>query len=151
MQTVDKIEYYDSGFRKDMARGKYDLPINHRLKLARYAKGLTSEKASAELKRRGIKLGQSSIQGYEANEKSTNHRYPSIPAFLALADLYECSLDYIFGIHGELNRNPEQDLKDRIKYEYNLKWGGKEINVAKRKKIMVFMEALMADPLPKKD
>lgn len=151
MQTVDKVEYYESGFRKEMSRGKHDLPINVRLKMARYAKGLTTEKAVAELKKRGIKLGQSTLQGYEANEKSSNHRYPSIPAFLALADLYDCSLDYIFGTHGEPNRDPEKDLKDRIKYEYGLKWDGKEINIAKRKKIMFFLETLMADTPSKKD
>ena len=82
---------------KDLKRPKYDLPLNKRLKEARLLKKMSAAGVVRELKLRGIQLGVSTLQGYEASEDSSNHRYPPTIQLLALADYYEVSLDYLFG------------------------------------------------------
>jgi transcriptional regulator with XRE-family HTH domain len=108
---VQKNEFYNGGFPKHIQRNKHNLPINDRLKEARLNKGLSLTKAIQELSYRGIKCGVSTLQGYEANENSLNHRYPSIPMLLALSDLYDCSTDFLFGISDRMKRMRKQNKK----------------------------------------
>jgi transcriptional regulator with XRE-family HTH domain len=78
-------------------RKKYNLPLNERLKMLREEKGFTCSKTCKELERRGVKCAQATYQSYEADETSLNHRYPSLFMLLALADLFECSIDFLTG------------------------------------------------------
>lgn len=97
MMPMKKEENYESGFPKKVCRNKYNLPINERLKIARNKKGYSLSKAITELSERGVKMGLSTLQGYEAHEESLNHRYPSVSMLYALAELYDCSIDFLFG------------------------------------------------------
>jgi len=99
MQAIqtENERLYKSGFRKTMNRTKFDLPINERLKECRNAKKMSATQVVHELKQLGVNIGHSSLQGYEAPENSVNHRYPSLPNMIALADFYDVSLDYLFG------------------------------------------------------
>lgn len=78
-------------------RKKYNLPISERLRMARIEKGFTPAQTIKELEIRGVKCAQSTLQGYEAEETMLSHRYPSLFMLLALADLYECSVDFLIG------------------------------------------------------
>lgn len=98
-----KDGFYEGGISKHIERKKYDLPLNERLKEARIRKELSLSQTVKELEKRGVKCGQSTLQGYEACESSLYHRYPSLIMLLALADLYECSIDYLFGRCKNLN------------------------------------------------
>lgn len=92
-----KNEEFENGFTKTIPNNKLGLPMNERLRIARGVKGFSLNKTIQELSKRGVKCGLSTLQGYEANEESLNHRYPSINMLLALAELYDCSIDYLFG------------------------------------------------------
>jgi transcriptional regulator with XRE-family HTH domain len=142
MQTAKKDDYYKSGFAKELRRSKHNLPINERLKKARNAKGLTLAQVIVELEQRGEKLGLSTLQGYEANETSLNHRYPSITALLALASLYECSTDYIFGLSNMLSPIYKKDLKTRFEYE-DISWEEKPISARKRQMMIYALNTIM--------
>jgi transcriptional regulator with XRE-family HTH domain len=99
MQAIqtENERFYQSGFRKQMNRNKFNLPISERLKECRTAKKLSGAQVVREMKARGVNIGNSSLNGYEAPETSMNHRYPSLINMIALADIYEVSLDYLFG------------------------------------------------------
>jgi transcriptional regulator with XRE-family HTH domain len=100
MQAVETEtkSHYSNGFKKNIQRNKYDLPLNERLKNARNRKGLSSAGVVQALKKQGISIGHSTLQGYEAHETSLNHRYPSLSVLITLANFYEVSYDYLFGI-----------------------------------------------------
>lgn len=104
MLSVERNEgLYEGGISKNIIRKKYDLPLNERLKEARIRKELSLSQTVKELEKRGVKCGQSTLQGYEACESSLYHRYPSLIMLVALADLYECSIDYLFGRSEKIN------------------------------------------------
>lgn len=141
MQPAKKVEHKE--FPKTISRNKYNLPINERLKKARQAKKWTLARTTEELEKRGIKLGQSSIQGYEAKEDSLNHRYPSLIALYALADLYDCSVDYILGTGNALKNRANMDLKNSLLYEYSLNWDGEPISDTQKNMIMFAINTIM--------
>jgi transcriptional regulator with XRE-family HTH domain len=124
--TANREDYYESGFPKKIIRNKYDMVINKRLKEARTKKGFSLAKAVRELEARGIKTGVSTIQGYEAEEDNANHRYPSLNMLLALANLYDCSMDFVFGLSDEVSR-PSKDIAFQIENNQTVLWQGKEI------------------------
>jgi hypothetical protein len=86
---IETKSHYSNGFKKKIDRSKYDLPLNDRLKKARNRKGLSSAGVVQALKKQGISIGHSTLQGYEAHENSLNHRYPSLSVLITLADFYE--------------------------------------------------------------
>lgn len=142
MQTAQKDDYYKSGFAKELRRSKHNLLINERLKKARNAKGLTLSQVIDKLELRGEKIGLSTLQGYEANETSLNHRYPSITALLALASLYECSTDFIFGLSDIISPTRPKDLKIRFEYE-DISWDEKPISARKRQMMIYALNTIM--------
>jgi transcriptional regulator with XRE-family HTH domain len=137
------VEYYESGFPKVMNRGKYDLQVNSRLKEARNRRGYSLAKAKNILALQGVSTGRSTIQGYEADEDNINHRYPSLHMLLQLANMYDCSLDYIFGVSDEINR-PTNDLQQLILNNDTLQWQGKKISNEEKAMICVKIKQIMA-------
>ena len=101
-------------------RKKYNLPLSERLKVARNDKGLSLAKTIEALNKRGIQCGQSTLIGYEADENSNYHRYPSMIMLLALADLYECSIDYLFGRSEKKNGSRIKIKKSAKNYPYSI-------------------------------
>jgi len=107
-------------------RNKYDLILNKRLKTVREKRGYSYRKVVALLELRGVSTGVSTVQGYEANENNANHRYPSPYMILELTKLYNCSVDYIFGLSNEIERQ-SLDLKEQLTMYDKSYWGGHEI------------------------
>lgn len=141
MHTAQVKDFYSSGYPKDMQRNKYNLVINERLKAARNAKELSAAQVVKKLKRRGISVGHSTLQGYEASERSINHRYPSIPMLLALSEFYGCSLDYLFGYTDEPSRH---DIKKQLENNKKVRWDGKKIKKQQRITISAEIDSYMA-------
>lgn len=139
----NNVEYYDSGFPKVMNRGKYNLCVNKRLGEARSRRGYSLAKVKNMLALQGLPTGRSTIQGYEQDEDNINHRYPSLNMLLQLSNLYDCSLDYIFGVSDSFNR-PTTDLKDFILDSDVLMWQGKQISKEEKQLIAKKIEQIMA-------
>jgi transcriptional regulator with XRE-family HTH domain len=134
MEATQKRDFYDSGFPKIVVRNKYDLPLNERLKKARNRLKMSSAGVVAELKKQGVNLSHSSLRGYEADEQSAIHRYPSMPIILALADFYGVSLDYLFGRSNNLKIDPKplkqsqyRDLAVLLNSGESLTFGGEKL------------------------
>jgi transcriptional regulator with XRE-family HTH domain len=136
---------------KDLKRPKYDLPLNKRLKEARLRKKMSAAGVVRELKLRGIQLGVSTLQGYEADEHSSNHRYPPTAQLLALADYYEVSLDYLFGRSENILREEEAFTKEGVNKNIKLVlnsgedilWGRKKITAKQCQLIKEHIEFLV--------
>jgi transcriptional regulator with XRE-family HTH domain len=144
MINNENVEYYDSGFPKVMNRGKYDMQVNSRLKEARSRRGYSLAKVKNLLALQGTPTGRSTIQGYEADEENINHRYPSLHMLLQLSKLYECSMDYIFGV-SDIFEPPTNDLRHFLLNNCEaLNWNGKEINKEEIAMICVKIEQIMA-------
>ena len=152
MQVVktDENAYYPTGFRKDIIRNKYDLPLNERLKKARNRKGLSSAGVVRALKKKGVSIGHSTLQGYEANENSLNHRYPSLPVLIELASFYEVSFDYLFGIsdkftpqHLPISQNT--DIKDVLESRTPIMYNGVKLTKKKRADLVQMIDTLLAN------
>ena len=127
--------YYKSGFPKQVSRGKLNLTLNGRLKAARNRTGLSSASVVKELAKLGIAVGHSTIQGYEADENSLNHRYPSLSMLIVLAHFYGCSFDYLLGVSDKFqiaNLDPEIDLKDVLESECELDFNGTKLTRKQR-------------------
>lgn len=126
--TADLNNYYKSGFPKKMERKKYGLAVNERLREARVKSGLSLRKASEKLKEihkedKEFSVSSSTLQGYEADEKFDNHRYPPLNMLVHLASLYGCSMDYIFGFTDEIKR-PTNDIFTQLYEGENVLWKG---------------------------
>lgn len=138
MQVAEKepTAFYKSGFPKNVQRGKYNLIINKRLKAARTRTGLSAAGVVRALGEKGVNIGQSTLQGYEADESSRNHRYPSIPTLLELAAFYGCSLDYLFGITDRYKPTSrdfrENDIYDILESRDPVAYKGKKLNKKQR-------------------
>jgi transcriptional regulator with XRE-family HTH domain len=143
MLPVIKEEFHQSGYPKNLTRTKFDLSINKRLKEARMKKGYTLREVVNLLKLRGVNTGISTIQGYEYDEESEHHRYPSLHMILQLINLYGCSSDFIFGLSNEFDR-PSQDLSDIFENSKELFWKGKEITEADRQMMVYKAEQIMS-------
>ena len=112
-------------------RNKYNMDLNQRLKAVRDKRGYSIRKVVALLDLRGVKTGVSTIQGYEADETTANHRYPSPYMLLQLAKLYECSMDYFFGITNEIERQT-LDIKEQLLMYDKSYWNGEEITAGQK-------------------
>lgn len=144
MQNQNNVEYYESGFPKVMNRGKYGMQVNERLKEARNRRGYSLAKVKSLLALQGTPTGRSTIQGYEADEDNINHRYPSLHMLLQLSNLYDCSMDYIFGV-SEIYERPTNDLRHFLLNNKDvLNWNGKEISKEEIAMICVKIEQIMA-------
>ena len=147
VETQKKL--YNSGFPKEISRNKYNLPINERLKIARNAKGLSSARVVAELKKEGINIGHSTLQGYEADEASLNHRYPSLTSLIALSDFYGCSMDFLFGYTDKIERPRKRKIKAKIELKKemdsgeNLLWEGRKISEKQLKLIKAHIDVIL--------
>ena len=153
MQAIqtENERLYESGFRKQMNRTKFGLPINERLKECRNAKKMSAAQVVREMKLRGINIGHSSLQGYEAPETSVNHRYPSLPNMIALADFYEVSLDYLFGrtdsklqykdLYSKKGLN--KNLKLLLNSGENILWGRTKITPKQCKLLKAHVELML--------
>lgn len=132
-------EFYQSGFPKNPVRKKYNLKLNVRLKSARNRKGLSSASVVKELKKKGISIGHSSLQGYEADENSLNHRYPSLTVLMDLSNFYDCSLDYLLGFSDVFERNApkeeEYDVFDLLESDKKVFYNGIKLTNSQRKQI----------------
>ena len=156
MHTAEKQKNADIpifDYPKKIARTKYNLPINERLKIARNAQGLSAAGVVAELNKKGIKMSHSTLQGYEANESISNHRYPSLPALLALSNFYGCSIDYLFGLTDKIERpKAKKKILPKIEYDFNhllnsdetILWGEKSISARQRKLITAQIEFILS-------
>lgn len=140
--------FYKSGFPREVHRGKYDLMINDRLKAARNRKGLSAAGVVKKLEKKGIKIGHSTLQGYEADEMSLNHRYPSLPVLVQLADFYGCSLDYLFGISDKFKPNSgirEHDVKDVLESRGTVSYNGNKLSNRQRDYLISQLDTIIAE------
>ena len=135
---VESKQFYESGFPKEVQRSKHNLKLNERLKAARNRKGLSAAGVVRALKKRGVVIGHSTLQGYEAKEDSLNHRYPSLPVLMELADFYGCSLDYIFGTSERFKPyalGKEVDLLDVVESRNAISYNG--VTLTKKQRQLV--------------
>ena len=142
--------HYDSGFPKQIIRNKYNIVLNERLKSARNRKGLTSSGVVRALKQQGVSIGHSTLQGYEADENSLNHRYPSLSVLMELANFYEVSYDYLFGISDKftpqhLGISHNADIKDIIESRTAIMYNGVKLTREERKAIIKSIDLCLAD------
>ena len=135
MHIVEAEKTFPSGFPKEVSRNKYNLPINERLKKARNALEMSSARVVSELKKKGVNIGQSTLQGYEANEASLNHRYPPLASLIALSEFYGCSMDYLFGYTDKIERpkskrkiKPKIEFKKEIDSGETILWDGRKLS-----------------------
>ena len=124
-EKIEKI-YPNNG-----KRNKYNLDLNQRLKNVRNKRNMSIRKVVALLELRGVSTGVSTIQGYEADETTANHRYPSPYMILQLAKLYGCSTDYFFGISDEMERQSLDIQTQLLDYEKSY-WNGQEITAGQK-------------------
>lgn len=140
--------FYKSGFPKEVQRGKYNLMINERLKLARNRKGLSASGVVRKLAEQGVSIGHSTLQGYEADENSLNHRYPSLPVLLQLAEFYGCSLDYLFGVSDRFRTNTgtrDQDVKDLLESRHAVTYNGTKLNKRQCEFLVAHLDKLVGE------
>lgn len=141
--------HYSSGFKKKVVRTKHNLVLNDRLKSARNRKGISSAGVVEALKQEGIHIGHSTLQGYEANENSLNHRYPSLMALLQLADFYEVSLDYLFGITDRFSpsqiSSDSEDIRDVLESQQPVMYNGSQLTTKQRASIVTLLDRLLAN------
>jgi transcriptional regulator with XRE-family HTH domain len=136
-------EFYTNGIPKDMKRKKFNMTINKRLKEARNKRGYSLAKVVQLLNERGVKTGVSTIQGYEANEDNINHRYPSQIMLLHLVNLYNCSIDYIFGLSNEIER-PSKDLCHALTLQDEVLWKNEKISEGQKGLIIEKVNEIMS-------
>lgn len=147
---AENTGHYDSGFPKKIIRNKYNIVLNERLKSARNRKGLTSSGVVRALKQQGVSIGHSTLQGYEADENSLNHRYPSLSVLMELANFYEVSYDYLFGIsdkftptHLAISHNA--DIRDIIESRTAIMYNGVKLTRDERRTLIEKIDQHFAD------
>jgi transcriptional regulator with XRE-family HTH domain len=146
--TAEKNPMYDSGFPKKVIRHKHNLTLNERLKAARNRKGLSAAAVVKKLEKQGVTIGHSTLQGYEADENSLNHRYPSLPVLMQLSIFYGCSLDYLFGITDRFRPNDGkqvEDIKDRLEGRGQIMYNGRKLNKRQREFLVAHLDAVIAE------
>lgn len=147
---AENTSRYDSGFPKQIIRNKYNLVLNERLKNARNRKGLTSSGVVRALKQQGVSIGHSTLQGYEADENSLNHRYPSLSVLMELANFYEVSYDYLFGISDKytpthLSVSHNADIRDIIESRTAIMYNGVKLTRDERKTLIEILDQHFAE------
>lgn len=82
--------------------------IGFRLRTIRELKGISQLEASAELERRypDLSFGNANLSRWESGETD-----PPLNKLRALAEFYDVSLDYVFGITDKPNRITIEELK----------------------------------------
>jgi transcriptional regulator with XRE-family HTH domain len=144
--TAKVKDFYESGFPKEVQRSKHNLKINERLKAARNRKGLSAAGVVKRLAKRGTKIGHSTLQGYEADENSLNHRYPSLPVLMELAEFYGCSLDYLFGMSDRFKPNTlavrETDIRDLLESRGSVAYNGSKLGKEQKELIIKILDGL---------
>ena len=147
---AENTGHYDSGFPKKIIRNKYNIVLNERLKSARNRKGLTSSGVVRALKQQGVSIGHSTLQGYEADENSLNHRYPSLSVLMELANFYEVSYDYLFGISDKftpthLSISHNADIRDIIESRTAIMYNGVKLTRDERRELIEKIDQHFAD------
>jgi transcriptional regulator with XRE-family HTH domain len=150
MQVAKAVvkDFYKSGFPKEVQRNKYNLKINERLKSARNRKGLSASGVVKKLAEQGVTIGHSTLQGYEADESSLNHRYPSLPNLMQLAEFYGCSLDYLFGTSDRFRPNTgtrDQDVKDLLESRHAVTYNGIKLNKRQCEFLVTHLDSVVAE------
>jgi transcriptional regulator with XRE-family HTH domain len=141
---VEKLEeYHKSGFPKKLTRTKFDLPINERLKEARTRRGYSLKKVVQLLKPHGIDTAISTIQGYEYEEATSYHRYPSVHMLLLLANIYDVSADYLLGISNEFSVQTN-DVYEILEEKSTVSWKGNKMTEVQRKFLIEKAEQIMS-------
>jgi transcriptional regulator with XRE-family HTH domain len=146
--TAEKNPMYDSGFPKKVIRHKHNLTLNERLKDARNRKKLSAAQVVKKLEKQGVRIGHSTLQGYEADESSLNHRYPSLPVLMQLSVFYGCSLDYLFGITDRFRPNTgkhEADVKDVLEGRGQVMYNGRKLNKRQRELLVAHLDAFVGE------
>jgi transcriptional regulator with XRE-family HTH domain len=149
--SVAKAEvksFYKSGFPKEVQRGKHNLIINERLKLARSRKGLSALGVVKKLAEQGVVIGHSTLQGYEADENSLHHRYPSLPNLMLLAEFYGCSIDYLCGHSDRFKPNTgtrDQDVKDLLESRHAVTYNGIKLNKRQCEFLVTHLDSVVAE------
>jgi transcriptional regulator with XRE-family HTH domain len=121
--------------------------LNERLKSARNRKGLSSAGVVQALKKQGVSIGHSTLQGYEADENSLNHRYPSLSVLMELANFYEVSFDYLFGKTDKFR--PQQlapgvaDLRDLVESRKAVMYNGVKLTKEQRESIVAILDNVL--------
>jgi transcriptional regulator with XRE-family HTH domain len=141
-------DFYKSGFPKEVPRNKYNLKINERLKSARNRKGLSASGVVKKLAEQDVTIGHSTLQGYEADESSLNHRYPSLQNLKILAEFYGCSLDYLFGMSDRFKSNTgtrDQDIKDLLESRHTVTYNGTTLNKRQLEFLTAHLDSLVAE------
>lgn|SRR5690348_6959018 len=145
---MQSAQIISADFPKKESRNKHNLPINERLKKARMKKKLSSQQVVNQLKKQGISMGHSTLQGYEADESSLNHRYPSISAINILADFYGVSIDYLFGrtdVMKVKQKRVPPDFKKELSSNRITVWDGKPLTRTQSDIILAAIEAIVSD------
>lgn len=142
--------HYKSGFPKQIIRNKYNIVLNERLKNARNRKGLTSAGVVQALKKQGVSIGHSTLQGYEADENSLNHRYPSLSVLMILANFYEVSYDYLLGISDKftpthLGISHNADIRDILESRNAIMYNGVKLTTEERKLMIEILDQFHAE------
>ena len=150
MQAVETEtkSHYSNGFKKNIQRSKHNLTLNERLKNARNRKGLSSAGVVQALKKQGVSIGHSTLQGYEADENSLNHRYPSLSVLMTLANFYEVSYDYLFGISDKfkpyhLSISHDADMKDALESRTSIMYNGVKLTRNQRDSIVALLDKVV--------
>lgn len=145
----DPTNFYKSGYPKEnnMLRSRYNLKVNSGLKAARRLKGLSIPKVQKALQEQGHSYGLSTLASYEADEKSTNHRYPSLHTLVILANLYECSMDFIFGISANSKPSNIDDLKKLLQTNRIVKWDNHVLSPEEKQELIYRFEKNSIDVL----
>jgi transcriptional regulator with XRE-family HTH domain len=145
---MQSAQIISADFPKKESRNKHNLPINERLKKARMKKKLSSQQVVNKLKKQGISIGHSTLQGYEADESSLNHRYPSISVINILADFYGVSIDYLFGrtdVMKVRQKRVPPDFKKELSSNRITLWDGKPLTRTQSDIILAAIEAIVSD------
>jgi transcriptional regulator with XRE-family HTH domain len=141
--------HYANGFKKKVVRTKYNLMLNERLKSARNRKGLSSAGVVQALKEEGVSIGHSTLQGYEADENSLNHRYPSLTVLLQLAKFYDVSIDYLFGISDRFKPShispDSDDMRDLLESQRPVMYNGCKLTEKQRESLVVHLDRLLTN------
>jgi transcriptional regulator with XRE-family HTH domain len=147
-QTAEAKNLYNSGFPKKVIRHKHNLTLNERLKAARNRKNLSAAQVVKKLEKQGVTIGLSTLQGYEADESSLNHRYPSLPVLLQLSLFYGCSIDYLFGVTDRFRRNDGKqiaDIKDTLEGRGQVMYNGRKLNKRQQEFLVAHLDAVVAE------
>jgi transcriptional regulator with XRE-family HTH domain len=143
MSTATDIKYYESGFPKSIHRQNLNIPLNDRLRYARERKKLTLAMVTKELNKTGVNCALSTVQSYEISKDSMNRRYPSIKMLISLANLYDCSTDFLLGISEEPNRYTP-DIHKQFENNRTMAWKDTRVDQHQKDMIMYKIDQIMA-------